>query len=141
MNKFHVLLYDQNKVKHYDVLPYFRKEWKKKYNKKERTQIKALPNGAARKKLFKEWIRSQASYQYRARCQYEFLMASWPFGSYRINQDLKKFLTPEFNIDDYSQNIDFYNILMQDMEKIDIYDQIMMNIDVITDILYNEFFD
>lgn len=28
---------------------------------------------------------------------------------------------------------------MQDMEKIDIHDQIMMNIDIITDILYNEF--
>lgn len=28
---------------------------------------------------------------------------------------------------------------MQDMEKIDIHDQIMMNIDIITDILYKEF--
>lgn len=140
MKQFNVLLHSNDKVKHYDVLPYFRQEWEEKYNKKEKNSLITQSNISTRQKLFKEWVRSRASYQFRARCEYEFLIGHWPFGSYRMNQELKKVLTPEFNIDDYKQNIDFYNIIMHDMEKIDVYDQIMMNIDIITDILYNEFF-
>ena len=40
---------------------------------------------------------------------------------------------------EYPKNIEFINILTQDMSKIDIHEQVMMNIDVITDILYDEF--
>ena len=44
-------------------------------------------------------------------------------------------------IEDYSQNNAFYNIIIQDMKKIDVYEQIMMNIDVIVDILWEEIKD
>ena len=136
MVKFNVIYYDfTKKVIHYDVLPYFREEWNDKYHKEEKNKIKETKS----KELLRQWIISRSSYRFWGRCQYEYLVASWPFGSYKIKEDLKKLLTVEFDIEKLEDSIKFYNILMQDMEKIDIHDQIMMNIDIITDILYNEF--
>lgn len=141
MKTFNVLLFDNGKVEHYDVLPYFRDCWKNKndWDKETKAEIKEKNRPDEKRKAFlKKWIIDKARYMFWSRCQYEFLMASWPFGSYRINQELKKFLTPEFDIDDYSQNNTFYNIIIKDMYKIDVYEQIMMNIDVVTDILFEE---
>lgn len=135
MKNFNVLLYDFNskKVEHYDVLPYFRRNWNdKKLDNFQKSKVKS-------KSDLKNWIERASSYTYWARCEYEFLIASWPFGSYRMNQDLKEFLTPEFNIDDYESRIKIQNIIIRDMDKIDVHSQIMMNIDIITDILYKEF--
>lgn len=136
---FNVLEFDVNsrKTKPYDVLPYFRNSWASKYNKEEKDEIKKTRS----KELFKEYIRTEAHYQFWARCEYEILVASWPFGSYRLTQDMKDFLknNPDLDLDNISKNIEFENIITRDMEKIDIYDQIMMNIDIIVDILYKEF--
>ena len=108
---------------------------KEKYQKKEKQEIKESKS----KELLKKWIIDRSRYMYWARCQYECLIAHWPFGSYRIKEDLKKFLTPEFDIEKIGDSIKFYNILMQDMCKIDVHEQIMMNIDIITDVLAEEF--
>lgn len=136
---FNVLEFDVNsrKTKPYDVLPYFRNSWASKYNKEEKDEIKKTRS----KELFKEYIRTQAHYQFWARCEYEILVGSWPFGSYRLTQDMKDFLknNPDLDLDNFAKNIEFENIIIRDMEKIDIYDQIMMNIDIIVDILYKEF--
>lgn len=136
---FNVLEFDVNsrKTKPYDVLPYFRNSWASKYNKVEKDEIKKTRS----KELFKEYIRGEAHYQFWARCEYEMLVASWPFGSYRLTQDMKDFLknNPDLDLDNWVKNIEFENIIIRDMEKIDIYDQIMMNIDIIVDILYKEF--
>ena len=131
--QFNVLLYTMGEVEYYDVLPYLRSCWKvnRKYARIKREKVKS-------KEDLKEWIRGESSYMFRARCQYEFLIANWPFGNKQMQDDLKTFI-PNWEIGNYHQDIDFYNIIMRSMEKIDIYDQIMMNIDVITDILYIEF--
>lgn len=137
MVKFNVIQFNftHNRVIHYDVLPYFREEWKNKYHIEEKNKIKETKS----KELLKHWIINRSSYRFWGRCEYEHLVATWPFGSYKIKEDLKKLLTPEFDIEKLNDSIKFYNILMQDMEKIDIHEQIMMNIDIITNILYNEF--
>ena len=137
MKQFNVIQFDftHKKVVHYDILPYFREEWKDKYHKEEKNKIKETKS----KELLKQWIINRSSYRFWGRCEYEHLVASWPFGSYKIKEDLKKLLTPNFDIEKLDDSIKFYNILIQDMKKIDIHDQIMMNIDIITDILYNEF--
>ena len=134
MEYFNVIEYNFNtkKVQAYNVIPYFVDTWN---NKKHNFDKKDVNN----KEDLKEWIIRTSSYMFRARCQYECLIAPWPFGSKRKNDKLKDLLTKEFNIDDYSQNIDFYNIIIDDMEKIDVHQQIMMNIDVIVEILYNKF--
>ena len=137
MVKFNVIHFDftHKRVIHYDVLPYFREEWNGKYHKEEKNRIKEIKS----KELLRQWIIRRSSYRFWGRCEYEHLVASWPFGSYKIKRDLKKLFTAEFDIEKLDDSIKFYNILMQDMEKIDIHDQIMMNIDIITDILYKEF--
>lgn len=42
MKQFNVIHFDftHKKVVHYDVLPYFREEWKDKYHKEEKNKIK-----------------------------------------------------------------------------------------------------
>lgn len=59
----------------------------------------------------KSWIKDASRYMYWARCEYELLLCPWP-----------------------------YNDTKDMMKKIDVHKQIMNNIDLITDILYNEFF-
>lgn len=141
LKRFHVLEYKMGEVKQYDVLPYFRSCWKEKksYWKKDVEAIKSAKYESKRKQMLRDWIRDQSHYMFWGRCEYECLLASWPFGSYKMKEKLKEFLTPDFNIEDLTQSINFYNIIIADMHKIDIHDQIMMNLDVITDILFEEF--
>jgi hypothetical protein len=86
-----------------------------------------------------QWIKSASKYMFWARCEYEFLMASWPFGSKNMHNEIKEFFKKPQDLEYYSTRIDFDNIITRDMQKIDIHTQIMMNIDIITDILYKEF--
>ena len=126
------LNFSTKKVEYYDVLPYFRDCWKDKCYKDEVKAIKSFDQ-------LKKWIIGKSRYIYWTRCQYEFLIASWPFGSKRLKDDLKLLLTPEFNIDDYDQCLKFENTIIKDMTKIDIHYQIMMNIDIVVNLLNNEF--
>lgn len=131
--QFKVLLYKMGKVEHYDVMPYFYECWrsKRKYEKERNDKVKTKAD-------LKQWIQDRARYMFWARCEYEFLIANWPFGCKKMYDDLKCFL-PVYNIGDWDHDIKFCNIITDSMEKIDVYDQIMMNIDVIVDILYKEF--
>lgn len=126
------LKFDNKKVEYYDVLPYFRECWKEKH----RFEKESVTD----KKSLKEWVERVSRYQFWARCQYEFLIAPWPLGSYEMNKRVREVISKStFNLDDYSSNIDFHNAIMYDMHKIDIHEQIMMNIDIIVDILFDEF--
>lgn len=58
------------------------------------------------------WIERASKYMYWARCEYEFIMLPWPYNTEHPTKDA---------------------------EKIDVHYQIMMNIDVIADILAEEF--
>ena len=136
--EFKVLLMDFNRKKYeaYDVLPYFRNIWRghrfnwdKDYNK--------IP--VKTKEQLKEWIIDWARYQFWARCEYEFLMASWPFGSHSMTEEMKEFLKTNPDIDNYDDDLRFCNIIIRDMVKIDVYVQLMMNIDILVDILNDEF--
>lgn len=135
---FNVLIYKNGKVEQYDVIPYFRNCWKEKYNKEEKDKIKAATYKSKRMQLFKDWVIGRSNYMFRARCEFETLLASWPFGSYRLKNEMKEFLKNPINLDDYTQYLNFENIIIADMQKIDVHTQIMMNINTIVDILYNE---
>lgn len=129
---FKVLNYNgfNQQIEQYDVLPYFRNSWKNRSF--DVIQVKT-------KSDLKMWIESASRYMYWARCEYEFLMASWPFGSKNMYNEVKEFFKTPKDLDDCSTRIDFDNIVIRDMQKIDIHEQIMMNIDIITEILYKEF--
>lgn len=129
---FKVLNYSgfNNQIEQYDVLPYFRNSWKNRSFGVMEVKSKSD---------LKEWIENASRYMYWARCEYEFLMASWPFGTKNMYDEVKEFFKTPKNLDDCSTRIDFDNIVIRDMKKIDIHEQIMMNIDVIVEILYKEF--
>lgn len=140
--KFNVLHlnFNKNEVEPYDILPYFRDCWKAKYYKEEINKIKEAKSKNKRIELLKNFIQDRSLYMFWARCEWEFLVAHWPFGSKQMYEDLKKFWKDYPDIDDYTNTIKLDNIIIQDMDKIDVHKQIMMNIDIITDILYKEFF-
>lgn len=134
VKKFNVLEYNftTKKVDYYDVLPYFRRCWKDKKFNFDKKDVKSKDD-------LKNWIKRSSHYQYWARCEYEFLIASWPFGSYQFKQDMSELLKHGVNLDNIDDNIKFSNTITKEMCKIDIHEQIMMNIDIITNILYEEF--
>jgi hypothetical protein len=134
IKEFNVLEYDWNsrKIKYYNVLPYFRDAWGNcKFNFEKEKVIDRLS--------LKNWIIRASQYTFWARCEYECLIAQWPFGSKKMNDKLKVLLSPTFDITDNKQNIDFCNIITSEMCKIDVHEQILMNIEIITDILFEEF--
>lgn len=137
-NIFNVLHMDFSgkEVKPYDILPYFRDCWRSKYNKEEKAKIKETES----KELLKEWIKNRSLYMFWARTEWEFLIGAWPYGSKRMYDEFKEFIPTNPNLDTFDNRIKLDNIIIRDMEKIDVHTQIMMNIDVITDILYKEFF-
>ena len=51
---------------------------------------------------------------------------------------MKEFLKNPVDLDDFTQCLKFENIIIADMKKIDVHEQIMMNINTIVDILYQE---
>lgn len=134
--KFNVLLYDNHKIVHYNVLPYFRREWEEKpcIWDKDYKEISVKTRDD-----LKKWVKDRSQYQYWSRCEYEFLMGSWPFGRRKTTEGIKEFMKKNLDLDDYKNHIDFYNIITDEMDKIDVHEQIMMNLDIIVDILYEEF--
>lgn len=137
IKKFNVLHtnFSSKRVEYYDVLPYFRDCWKSKYNKDEKKKIKETKS----KELLREWIKDRSLYMFWGRCEWEFLIGGWPYGSKRMYDNIKEFISNNPNIDNYDDRLKLDNIIIDDMTKIDVHEQIMMNIDIITDILYNEF--
>lgn len=149
LKKFNVLEYNWNRFDKstYDVLPYFRNSWKNKKFNFEKEKVKD-------KKTLKVWIERASRYMFWARCEYEFLMAPWPYREIKLKHYLKK------DNYDYNEKHNFKmvvddnvvyedtmipsdaipdTIIMEDLKKIDVHEQIMMNIDIITDILFEEF--
>lgn len=57
-----------------------------------------------------------------------------------FREDVKQFLKSNPDIDNIDDNRKLKNIIIRDMVKIDAYEQIMMNVEIIVDILYDEFF-
>ena len=64
------------------------------------------------KESLKKWIERVSRYHFWSKCEYEFLMCPWPYKD---------------------------DTLLDDLKKIDVHEQIMMNIDILTELLYSEF--
>ena len=122
--QFNVLNWDFNHdtIEHYDVLPYFRMQYKekvdnfKKFSKTKRYQKMTDEERADYLKYwfvpktleeFKQFVKNESHYKYWGRCEYEMICEGWP--------------------------------VQKNSYKIDIHEQIMMNIDTIAEILFNEY--
>lgn len=116
---------NRNEFKPYNVMDYLIREYKEVKKSDRPTTFEE----------FKEFVKRKSNYMYRARCEYEILLASWPFGSYRLYVELKEFLGTNPDLDKIADGIKLDNIIMRDMKKIDVHEQIMMNLDIVTRIL------
>lgn len=108
LKEFRVLEYNFNtrQKSTYDVLPYFRRMWfEAEWDCFEKSKVKT-------KEDLKKWIEDASRYNFWARCEYEFLMAPWPYHDEKLKEELR---------------------------KIDVHEQLMMNIDIITYLLLDEF--
>lgn len=131
MKEFNVMEFDfnTNKVIKRNVVPYFIDVWNdKKWDAFGKSNIKS-------KEEFKGWVLQVSAHQFWARCEYEFVVGSWPFGSYKYKERMM-----ELGACTEENYLDICNAALMEMEKIDIHDQIKMNIDILVDILYEEIF-
>lgn len=133
---FNVLVVDitTRKLEQYDVLKKFRSVWNDKgynFDKDKVTDFESL----------RGWIQRVSNHYFGYKTEWEILIAEWPFGGYKFKQNMKQFLAdnPQPDLDDYNTNINFINVIMKEMTKIDVNKQIMMNIDIVTEILWEEF--
>ena len=116
--QFNVLMWDFNRdeIEHYDVLPYFRNAFKERKTKSKGKRIqKIMAENPDMKK-------------------YYGVPATW--------EELKDFIKDESQYQfwsrcEYEMIVHGWPVRKNDY-KIDVHEQIMMNIDTITDILYKE---
>lgn len=128
MKSFYVLNYDINRsnIEQYDIMPYLCNAWKS-LKKSER------PNSF---EDVKAWILRESMYQFWARCEYEIIITSWPYIDWLYGID--KIRTEQGDTAALNKAIEVETRQLDDFHKIDVHEQIKMNIDVITDImLYN----
>lgn len=111
MTKFNVLVWGINsrRLETYDVLPYFRREYSA-LNKKDRPHTR---------EQWETFIRSRGMYKYWSRCEYEIIVSPWPPEEIRDSEGKKT-----------GERVE---------KKIDVWQQIENNLDLIVDILIKEF--
>ena len=103
---FYVLTFNFNtkKVENYDVIPYLTSSVRDFVNS-DKQKVKELTDEALQTNVDRV-----ARYEFWARCQWEFIVISWPYVSNTRVED-------------------------QNGEKIDVYRQIEMNLDVVTQLV------
>lgn len=124
MNIFNVIIYDINRKKFttYDVMPYLRETYKERVERhnelvKKIKRSKKLDESILDDKYnkvpvtfdeFKTFVKDESQYQFWSRCEYEIILSDWPPSNPPIE------------------------------EKWDVFDQIMMNHDIVTKLLMED---
>ena len=119
MKEFNVIVYNINskKFEPYNIIPYL----VSRYNKKEK-KPKTFDK-------FKEFVRDESMYQWWSRCEYEIILSPWPYTSSPSERYDKK------GEDDIEAWKEHWKKHLKECEKIDVHDQVMMNLDVITSLV------
>lgn len=131
MEKFNVINFDFNskRFEQYDVIPYFIREYNnqvKKYNEYPNDKYWNVPKTFNE---FKQFIKDKSQYQFWSRCEYEIVLSPWPY-----------ILAPNEGYDTSKENDvetwkEHWKKHLESCDKWDIHDQIMMNIDIITELV------
>lgn len=134
MIKFNVINWDfnSNSLEFYDIIPYLIRVYKESENKPKTFEE------------FKEFIKKESMYQWWSRCEYEIIVSQWPPDrdtfDYAIEIPVpsidhvdtqRAFLVPKKK---FYTNGNRKKVL-DNAKKVDVYQQVMMNIDVITNLL------
>ena len=119
MKQFNVLIEDNGRFIPYDIMPYLKRsfiELLKRINEYGEGDYWKYPKTYDE---IKEWVKESLQYQYGARCEYEIILSPWPSYTNENGEEIIK--------DDKCR-------------KIDIYDQCMMNIDLIVRLFIEEIY-
>lgn len=116
MKSYFVLLHDfnSNKTVKHDIMPYILQTYKECKERKFWWMFNNLEITPITKEDFKYFVERVCNYKYWARCEYEWLMIGWPPGKMDTFEQCKKIINSSI--------------------KIDAWDQIEMNLDIVTDI-------
>ena len=119
MKKFNVIVYNinNNKFESYDVIPHLVSQYKKRENKPKTFDE------------FKEFVKNESLYQWWSRCEYEIILSPWPYTSSPSERYDKK------GEDDIEAWKEHWKKHLKECEKIDVHYQVMMNLDVITNLV------
>lgn len=114
MRQFNVIIEDMGKFVPYDMMPYLKRVWdnfrKKAVKKQDKLEDGDYWKYPETKEEIRKWVEREIKYQYWARCEYEIILSSWPP---RTEEKGK---------------------------KIDIYEQCMMNIDLIVQLFTEDIY-
>lgn len=117
MKSFNVIIEDNGVFRPYDIIPYLIDQYNKSKNKPK------IFND------FKEFVEQESRYQWWARCEYEIVLGPWPYITSPSERHDKK---GEDDIEAWKKH---WNKHLESCKKIDIYWQIMMNLDTITNLV------
>ena len=125
MVEFNVINYDINsrKFESYNIIPYLVSRYNKSKNK---------PKTFGE---FKEFIKNESMYQWWSRCEYEIILSPWPYLSSPSERYDKK---GENDIEAWKEH---WKKHLTECKKIDVYDQIIMNLDIITKLFMENIHD
>ena len=120
MKKFNVIVYNINgkNFESYDIIPYLVSRYNKTKKKKPVTFEE-----------FKEFVKDESRYQWWARCEYEIILSPWPYITSPSERYDKK---EEDDIEAWKEH---WKKHLNECQKIDVYRQVMMNLDVITNLV------
>ena len=116
--KFNVIIYNINskEFEYYNIIPYLLSCYKK-----EKSKPKTFDE-------FKEFIKNESMYQWWSRCEYEIVLSPWPYTSSPSERYDKK---GEDDIEAWKKH---WKEHLNECQKIDIHQQVLMNLDIITQI-------
>ena len=116
MKEFNVIVYNINskEFESYNIIPYLVSCY-------DDTKDKPITFDD-----FKEFVKKESMYQWWSRCEYEIVLSPWPYITSPSERYDKK---GENDIKAWKEH---WNKHLKECKKIDIYYQIMMNLDVIT---------
>lgn len=119
--EFNVIIHDVNskEFKSYNIIPYLLRCYKE-----SKCKPKTFDD-------FKEFITKNSMYQWWSRCEYEIILGPWPYTSSPSERYDKK---GENDIEAWKEH---WKKHLNECEKIDVHYQVMINIDVITNLFMN----
>ena len=119
MKEFNVIVYNINskEFERYNIIPYLVSCYNKKENKPKTFDE------------VKEFVKNESMYQWWSRCEYEIILGPWPYITSPSERWDKK---GENDIEAWKEH---WKKHLKECEKIDVHKQVMMNLDVITNLV------
>ena len=137
MKQFNVINYNFNarKFEPYDVIPYLvhaYKEQIKRHRDNPNDDYWKIPETFDEFKIF---VQRESQYQFWSRCEYEIVLGPWPY----ISAPNEGYDTSKEN--DVEAWKEHWKKHLDSCDKWDVYQQIMMNLDLVTETLMEELND